>query len=351
VTLFIDLLLISALAFCSGRGFPQIRSAFVVAPMAAAFRLSPRRTAAMSAVIVAVYILVALTHPTRQQPHVTAVLAHSMFVVWTGVAAVAMSALRVRRQRQILALSEARGRLVAQTIDTEERVRKRVSGVLHDHVIQGLLTARQELTEARAGDRRAVSRVEHALDEALGHLRNTIEDLDPYLLDHLDLPAAISAIAGREARRGGYRVEISTQPDAVGVHDALIAALSRELLGNAARHANASVVKLELTRADSDVVLQVADDGRGFTREQALTALRHGHIGLAASRERVEAIGGSFVIDSHPGAGTCIRCHLPAQREPALSPRGTSVSDVHDAPSLTGRAPAPGSSGGVHVTS
>jgi two-component system NarL family sensor kinase len=214
-----------------------------------------------------------------------------------------------------------------------------------------LLSARQELAEARAGDRRAVSRVEQALDEALGHLRNTIEDLDPYLLDHLDLPAAIGAIAAREARRGGYRVEINTQPDALGVHDALIAALSRELLSNAARHANASVVKLELTRRDGDVVLEVADDGRGFTHEQALTALRHGHIGLAASRERVEAIGGSFVIDSHPGAGTCIRCTLPAQPEPTLSATDMSVSDVHDAPSLTGRVPARGTSDGAHVTS
>jgi signal transduction histidine kinase len=60
------------------------------------------------------------------------------------------------------------------------------------------------------------------------------------------------------------------------------------------------------------VVLDVTDDGRGFTETDQLIAPRSGHIGLAASKERVEATGGSFHVETALGAGSRIRCVLPA---------------------------------------
>lgn len=307
----IDLALISALAFFSGRGFPQIRAAFLLAPMAAAISLTPRRTAVLSVADGAAYILVALLHPVRQPLAVSSVLTHSMWIGWSGVAAVVMATLRDRRERKIVDLAQVRGRLVAQIIETEERVRKRVSGVLHDNVIQDLLTARQDLAEAGTGDEHALHRAEYALDLALGQLRHTIENLDPYLLDHLELPSVIDAIADRETRRGSCRVDVRVQPQAAGAHDGLIASLSRELLSNAAKHSGATRTALSLTRQGEILVLEVTDDGRGFTQTDQVNALRSGHIGLAATKERVEATGGSFHIETSPGAGSRIKCILP----------------------------------------
>lgn len=309
--LLIDLIIISALAFTSGRGFAQIRAAFIVAPMTAAMRLDPVRTAGMSAVTGALYILVALTHPVHAPLPVLSVLAHSLFVAWSGAAAVVVSTLRVRRERRIIALSEARGRLVAQTVEAEERVRKQISGLLHDNAIQDLLTARQDLTDAKAGDPEGLARANHAIDLALCQLRSTIEDLDPYLLDHLELPTALETIASRAARQGHCRIAVEVQAATAGRHTELVASLARELIGNAARHAGAARVTLTLRREHEALLLEISDDGRGFTHEQALTALRAGHIGLAASRERVEAVGGRLDIDSRPGAGTRVRCQLP----------------------------------------
>lgn len=305
----IDLALISALAFASGRGFPQIRAAFLLAPMAAAIRLSPRHTALMGGASGAAYLLVALV---SQRAPAISVLTHTTWIAWSGVAGVVMATLRERGQRKIVNLAEARGRLVAQIIETEEQVRKRVSSDLHDHVIQDLLTARQDLGEASTGDEQALHRAAYALDLALGRLRETIESLDPYLLDHLELASVISTIAEREARRGSYRVEVDVEPEAAGAHEGLIASLARELLSNAAKHSRATAVVLSLTRKGTDLVLEVTDDGCGFTRADQLIALRSGHVGLAAAKERVEATGGSFHIEAALGGGSRIRCVVPA---------------------------------------
>lgn len=349
ITLVIDFVLIGTLAFSSGRAFPQIRGVFIVAPIIAAIRLSPWRTAAMSAFTGVASLLISQIHPLHQQHPVV----HTLFVLWSGAAAVVISIIRERREQRIIALAQARGRLVAQVIDSEERAHKRISDVLHDHVIQDLLSARQDLTDARTGDPTALDRAEHAVDLALRQLRNTIEDLDPYLLDHLSLATALRAIAERLTRRADYRVQLDIQPAACGIHDALIASLARELLSNAGKHANASSVRLDLIRRDDTIILEITDDGRGFTRAQALAALRAGHIGLASIRERLEAVDGALEIDSTPGNGTRARCLLPAHsrqthglsdpRAPTAALANTAARTTRPRPSwvrrwMTGRA-------------
>jgi two-component system, NarL family, sensor kinase len=309
----LDLAFVSALAFASGRAFADLRAAFFVLPIGAALLLTSKRAAAAVTLATAIaYLTVAFTHPatTRQPFDVT--VTQGMYIVWVGIAAVVLATLLSRRRRKILELSEARGRLVAQSVEAEERARKRVSDALHDHAIQDLLTARQDLAEARAGNAGALERAELAVRQALEQLRSTVSDLHPYLLDHLDLPAALETIAAQQAARGGYHAVIDSDPAALGTHDQLIASLARELLSNAAQHANASRVTVHLARYDQSIILDVADDGSGFTAEQQTDALRTGHIGLAASQERVEASGGNFQITSHPGHGTQVRCVLPA---------------------------------------
>lgn len=316
----VDVFFISALAFCSGASFPEIRAAFIVAPFMAAFRLEPRRTAGFSVMTAVLYIVIALTHPALGHTRVSSVFAHSLFNLWAGVAATVISTLRVRRERRIVALSKARGRLVAQTIEAEERVRKQISCALHDNVIQDLLAARQDLMDADGGDCADFRRAAHTIDLVLCQLRGTIEELDPYLLDHLELPAALKAIADRAGRHGDCRIEVRVGPEVTGEHAELVSSLARELLTNAAKHAEAAHVAITLRGDGSALVLEIDDDGRGFTDDEAQAALRAGHIGLAASRERVEAVGGRFELSSAPGAGTRIRCLLPLAADVADDP-------------------------------
>lgn len=307
-----DLLLVGALTFESGGAFSQLRAAFLGVPLAAGVMLSPRRTAMLVLATGAVYLIVAVTHPATPGTnplHVT--LAQGLYVLWFGSAAILSSGLLAIRQQRTLALAEARRRLVAQAVEAEERARKRLSDDLHDHAIQNVLTAKQDIADARAGDHDAFGRAETALHLALSQLRSTVRELHPYLLDHLDLSSALETISEDAATRGGYEVQLTVDPAAIGPHDQLVVSLVRELLANVTKHASATHVIASIRRAMDSVSVEVCDDGCGFTAEHQLDALRAGHIGIASCRERVESTGGRFAIDSLPGAGTQIRCTIP----------------------------------------
>jgi two-component system, NarL family, sensor kinase len=120
---------------------------------------------------------------------------------------------------------------------------------------------------------------------------------------------------------------VSVSPAAAGAHDLLLFAVGRELLGNVARHADAGEVALVVSQRDDRIVMEVADDGAGMDLKRRVVAVREGHIGLAASRERVEAVGGRLEIESMRGAGTRVVVTLPLPEclPPLASNRATAA--------------------------
>jgi signal transduction histidine kinase len=92
----------------------------------------------------------------------------------------------------------------------------------------------------------------------------------------------------------------------------LVLSLARELLNNAAKHAQADVVQVTVARQDGHVLLEVADDGKGLDAEAVAAAPMAGHIGLASMTQRVEAVGGTLDLRKAPsGRGTTILARLP----------------------------------------
>jgi signal transduction histidine kinase len=227
---------------------------------------------------------------------------------------------RKRTEDQIVELAAARGRLVAQTLAAEDRARRSISEVLHDHALQDLLASRQDLVEVIEepdGDPERAVRAREGIERAVQLLREAVFNLHPVVLEHAGLASAIRAVADHQGRRGGFDCEIDVDQEATGVHDELILSLARELLTNVAKHAEAKNVKVEVRRDDAWIVLKVEDDGRGIETGRREAALREGHVGLASSTERVEALAGRFEVDGSPGRGTHARAVLPARRAAA----------------------------------
>jgi signal transduction histidine kinase len=82
----------------------------------------------------------------------------------------------------------------------------------------------------------------------------------------------------------------------------------QEALSNIARHAEAQMITIRLTWEGARLILTVHDDGRGFTVPVAFHELTtDGHFGLVGMQERVDLIGGEWMIDSSPGCGTTVR--------------------------------------------
>jgi two-component system, NarL family, sensor kinase len=215
------------------------------------------------------------------------------------------------RVGEIERLSTSRGRLVVEAVNAEDRARRELATQLHDDALQVLLAARQDLEDARGGDAKSLGRAEAAIRETVTKLRNAVFELHPAVLEHAGLQPAILAVAEEHARRVGFNSHLSINPDVSGLNDHLVFSLVRELIVNASKHANAANVWVQAVCDDQTVEVIVRDDGRGFRVPDRSEAVRAGHIGLASSLERVEALGGELRVETTPGVGTRVRILLP----------------------------------------
>ncbi|MFJ8676153.1 sensor histidine kinase [Streptomyces sp. NPDC093589] len=224
------------------------------------------------------------------------------------------------RTRRELAATERRAGTLSE--------RQRLSMEIHDTLAQGLssqqmlLQAADRLWDtdpaaARRHIRSAASVTEHNLAEA----RHFVHDLAPADLDLVGgagLDEALRALAERETSAGlRIRFHQDGSPHAAlpdRVQSALLR-IAQGALANVREHAEATTADLTLTHLDDQVVLDIADDGRGFTPGDKSGGGVRGH-GLPAMRARVQQLGGSLTIESAPGEGTVLSAAIPLEPLP-----------------------------------
>jgi signal transduction histidine kinase len=158
----------------------------------------------------------------------------------------------------------------------------------------------------------------HALlDRVEAQLRRLSRELRPTILDDLGLAPALEWLAQGVADRTGLAITVVAPFDRLspGVETAVYR-IVQEALTNVVRHARASKVQVEVRRDDSTVRAVIRDDGQGF--DVAATLARRGErgLGLIGMRERVEAMGGKLLIESHPGKGVEISLTIPLEQTP-----------------------------------
>jgi two-component system NarL family sensor kinase len=314
----IDLSAVALLVDVTGGEYSSLRFAFYVLPIAAALRLSPKLTASWAALSVIAYLAVTLPHPDTLLPEdLGSLLEDSLSLLWVGSAAVMLSAMVGRRQRAVVEFAEMRRELVQQALDAEANQQRRLAEALHDHAVQNVLLARQELADVVRGVPGAQERARAALDETDRQLRHEIFALHPLGLKQAGLEAVLDSLAEDTGHRAGFDTAVHVSPGAErsGHHDLIIATV-RELLTNVARHAQATRVDVDLCREDQTLQLTVTDDGAGIGPGKVEMAISAGHIGLAAIGERIRSQGGRLEIDPSAGGGTTIRVTIPEQFTP-----------------------------------
>jgi two-component system NarL family sensor kinase len=314
----LDLVMVSLLVYTTGGPRSPLKFTFYVLPMGAALRLSPRLTASWAGLSVLAYLAVTVRNPVTTLPgDLDVLLDDSLALLWVSGAAVMLSALVGRRQQALVEFADMRRVLVQQALDAEAREQRRLAEALHDHAIQNVLLARQELTDVVRGVPGAEERARAALEETDRQLRHEVFSMHPLGLERAGLAAVLGDLAENAGRRGGFSadVQVDAGADGRGPQD-LIAATARELLTNVAKHARATHVTVRLSVADGALGLRVTDDGRGMTPEQLENAVQSGHIGLAALTERIRGVDGTLDVDSAPGAGTTVHVRIPLPPEP-----------------------------------
>jgi len=147
-----------------------------------------------------------------------------------------------------------------------------------------------------------LERVGEELKLALEELRELARGLHPAVLTDRGLEPALQSLANRAP----FPVAIVGVPSHrldEGV-EAAVYYLAAESLTNAAKHADASEARVEITNANEEVVVTIRDNGSGGASAARGSGLR----GLA---DRIEALGGRFVLESPSGGGTLVRATLP----------------------------------------
>jgi len=197
----------------------------------------------------------------------------------------------------------------------EEKERHTISRELHDRIGQELSTLGLILGSLGAKlSQESLHTVEKQLHDMqsllksmVANVRDVMAELRPPVLDDYGLLAALRQLAVEFAQRSGIATELSgvdLQSRLPPIVETAMFRISQEALNNIAKHAQAKNVEIGLHEVSGRVMLDIADDGVGFDPNEAPPGKQHW--GLTIMRERAEAVGVVFRLESASGAGTRI---------------------------------------------
>jgi PAS domain S-box-containing protein len=210
---------------------------------------------------------------------------------------------------------QALQKLAFQLLRVQEDERRRISRDLHDDINQRLALLAMDIEAVgrqlnvppgRMG--RTVQEIQERVVELSDVVRHLAYQLHPSILDDLGLPIALQRLVddftARSQIRGSFRHK--NIPAAVPQEIATcLYRVTQESLNNVVRHAEASRVDVELTGAQSELVVTITDNGVGFDSEQPRNG-SHG-LGLLGMKERVALVHGDLQVVSAVGKGTRVQ--------------------------------------------
>jgi len=223
--------------------------------------------------------------------------------------------------------------LAADLVKAVQRERHRISHILHDDLQQRIYAIRMQLSFLQDDLQRNetalkdVFDIEGQLDEILMVTRHLSIDLSPPILHDEGLSHAINWLATQMKQRYGLPIELQADgPFAIADEElhVLLFNCVRELLFNVVKHANASQVVVTLGWSDSNLQIEVRDNGKGFPLDQPEQPVSeeingeddlNSSLGLPTIRHQLNLFGGQIEIHSEPGAGSRVILIVPVTVE------------------------------------
>ncbi len=240
-------------------------------------------------------------------------------------------------RQEVQAKEKARLSLIERTVQVQEDERKSLSRELHDHFGQSLLAL---LLQVQAGCKHSPSKCQFAsLPGSLcaateDTIRQMIEEVHrlawgmrPSILDDYGLDSALARHIEEVTKTAGMEIDYQLiSPDGLPRLPSRIEVslfrIAQEAITNIMRHAKASHASVVVLRQLHEVTMLVEDNGQGFS-PAVVQEKGDQSLGLMGMKERVNLLGGSFVIESAPGEGTTIRVRIPLSEDDNVNP------DIH----------------------
>ncbi|MGO1704073.1 MAG: sensor histidine kinase, partial [Candidatus Corynebacterium faecigallinarum] len=210
--------------------------------------------------------------------------------------------------------------------------------------LAGIITQLQSAQSSRSSQiaQPADQNIERALELArssLAEARRSLHELSPRVLGQARLPDALTELTERWAQDAAVSAQVDITGEQIPLSPAIEVALFRvvqEALTNVAKHAGASRVGVTLSYTGPEVLVDVRDDGRGFSGRvgdpgksgkpgRPGKSGRDGGFGLTSMRQRIRGVGGHVEVDGAPGEGVSI-----SVRVPAISPSSVASKSASD---------------------
>lgn len=227
-----------------------------------------------------------------------------------------------QRRALIEELTAARGELVAAEHEAGVLAeRERLADEIHDTLAQGLssihllLRAAERLLPERADE--AITHVVHARETASSNLeeaRRFVRALSPPDLENGSLPSALERLCAHTSAATGPAVDwqLSGVPIPLQTtQEVALLRIAQSALANATQHADATRVTVTLSFMDTEVALDVVDNGVGFDPDAVSTGDRG--FGLPGMKSRARSLQGTLVVESKLGQGTAVAVTVPLE--------------------------------------
>ncbi len=211
--------------------------------------------------------------------------------------------------------------LTAKLQKVQEAERKKIAQELHDRVGQNLtgisinlgIIRSLLLPECLEKVRSRLADCSGLVGNTMGCIRNIMAELHPPGLAEYGLSVALKHHCDQLFRRTGLKVSMkSTETGDLPnrEHEIALFRIAQEALTNSIRHSKAREVTVDLEATENRLILCIVDDGVGFDADSQHSLTDGGKFGLITMRERAEAVGGEFRVESAPGKGTKIVVEL-----------------------------------------
>jgi signal transduction histidine kinase len=220
-------------------------------------------------------------------------------------------------QRQYRELEKQVRKRTEQILDISEREQQRIGRDLHDGLCQHLVATsvacevlEQKLAAKFSSEAGDANRILGLVEDGINMARHLAHGLSPAILETESLSQALDGLTASVSTRSAVECRFdldSPEPALAQTTAAHLYRIAQEAISNAIRHGHASHITVRLSRTESDVVLEVADDGIGLP--EALPE-GHGGMGLRIMAQRAEMIGATLSLHRGITGGTLVSCRL-----------------------------------------
>jgi two-component system sensor histidine kinase DegS len=203
-------------------------------------------------------------------------------------------------------------------VNAQEAERQRLSRQMHDGPAQAMSNfilqteIAMRLLDVDAGQaKEELGNLKAAAMGTFQKVRNFIFELRPMMLDDLGLIPTIRKYVDAFKDQTGLDISLTVTGNEHRLEpylEVMIFRAVQELLGNASRHSQATLVKILLDMGNEVIRVSVDDNGKGF---DSVSVLSGSSLGLKLIRERAEMLGGTFTVDSAAGKGSRISFSIP----------------------------------------